>query len=124
MSSSESQKSENAFDLKVKEYEALDAWTAISDVTRLPAYKWNNWMWSKIMTDSQIMHRRSVFFSTKLRQTVVLMIFGSYAKGSPFHVHGGLTYTLMDAKPKRGTDRQTEEDCGDGQTRNVGEGTE
>ena len=74
MSSSESQKSENAFDLKVKEYEALDAWTAISDVTRLPAYKWNNWMWSKIMTDSQIMHRRSVFFSTKLRQTVVLMI--------------------------------------------------
>ena len=68
-------------------------WTALS----MGVPSWNNWFHQKIRLKQEVMHKMEAYWSSELKVLKILFILGDYARGSPFHAHGGLTFTLMDS---------------------------
>ena len=82
-------------DGKVNEYKSLKDWELYDNIDK-EKIPWNNWWYGKVCADRSVIVDMQVFVSRNSGQMHVFIIFGNHSLGSPLHLHGGLSFALMD----------------------------
>ena len=92
MAASELNTAERDLSVEIDKMNASPQWKSMEFQTP----PWNNWFHETIRKNKDVMHDIRAYWSDQQKVMKILFILGDYARGSPFHAHGGLTYTLMD----------------------------
>ena len=77
-----------------EELDNTKQWTEI-DYYKFPS--WKSWYGPTVIANKEVIHDIKAYWSKTKQMFRAFVIFGGVSLGSPFHTHGGLTYSLMDS---------------------------